>query len=77
MHLPAPIDDGLVMDTDPAALPEMHFYAREFRYKDINLGETRLEAFPLNNGLRIESLEAVSPQFNFQLIFIPSVIGVE
>jgi uncharacterized protein (TIGR02099 family) len=64
--MPKPIDEGMTMDTDPSTLPEMHLYAREFRYMGLDLGETRIEAFPIQNGLRIDSVESVSSQMNFQ-----------
>ena len=54
------------MDTDPSELPEMHLYARQFKYMGLDLGETRIEAYPMQNGLRIDSVEAVSAQLNFQ-----------
>ncbi|MBT8061342.1 MAG: hypothetical protein KJO85_01580, partial [Gammaproteobacteria bacterium] len=65
-YLPEPLDDGVIMETEPSTLPEMHFYARDFRYQGVDLGETRIEAYPLGNGFRIDSLEAVSPRLNFQ-----------
>jgi uncharacterized protein YhdP len=66
LFLPAPIDKGMTMDTDPASLPEMHLYARQFSYMGLELGETRIEAFPIQNGLRIDSVESVAEQLNFQ-----------
>lgn len=66
LYMPEPISVGMTMDTDPARLPEMHLFARDFRYMGLDLGETRIEAFPLRNGLRIESVEAVSDRLNFQ-----------
>jgi uncharacterized protein (TIGR02099 family) len=66
VFLPAPITQGMTMDTDPSRLPEIHLFAREFTYMGMQLGETRIEAFPLHNGLRIESVQAVSEQLNFQ-----------
>ncbi|HSM69766.1 MAG TPA: YhdP family protein [Xanthomonadales bacterium] len=64
--LPEPVDADMTMDSDPSRLPELHLYARRFSYHGLELGETRIEAFPLRNGLRIESVEAVSEQLNFQ-----------
>jgi len=64
--MPAPIDEGMTMDIDPSSLPEMHFYVKQFTYLGHELGETRIEAFPIQNGLRIDSIEAVSPQLHFQ-----------
>jgi uncharacterized protein (TIGR02099 family) len=66
LFMPLPIDEGMKMDTDPSQLPEMHLYAKEFTYLNMHLGETRIEAFPIQNGLRIDSVEAVSEQLNFQ-----------
>lgn len=66
LALPDPIDKGMTMDTDPSTLPEMHLFVREFSYAGLELGETRIEAFPIQNGLRIDSVEAVSAQLNFQ-----------
>ncbi len=63
--LPDPLAGGMKMDTDPAALPEMHFYCREFSFHGLELGETRVEAYPVSGGFRIESLEARSPSFDF------------
>jgi len=64
--LPEPIDDGMDMHTDPADLPEMHLFAGQFRYMGLDLGETRIEAFPEKNGFHIESVESHSSQLNFQ-----------
>ena len=63
--LPDPVDEGMTMDTNPADLPEMHLYAKQFRYLGLDLGETRIEGFPVANGFRIESLESQSPELNF------------
>lgn len=66
LHMPEPLDTGVTMDTDPATLPEMHFFVEDMRYLGLDLGETRIEAFPIGNGLRIESVEAMSSQLSFQ-----------
>lgn len=66
LYLPAPVDQGMTMDTDPRRLPELHLYARDFRYLGLELGETRIEAFPQGDGLRIDSVEAVNETMNFQ-----------
>jgi len=59
--LPDPVEDGMTMESDPSSLPEMHFYAKEFSYLGINLGETRIEGYPLKGGFHIESIKAQSP----------------
>jgi len=63
--MPDPVKDGMKMDTDPAELPEMHFYCKDFAYAGLNLGETRIEGYPVANGFHIESVEAQSPSFDF------------
>jgi uncharacterized protein YhdP len=63
--IPAPRTEGMKMDTDPADLPEMHFYCKEFGYLGLQLGETRIEAYPVSNGFRVESVAAQSPSFDF------------
>lgn len=64
--LPEPVEQGMIMDTDPAELPEMHLYAKEFSYLGLDLGETRIEAYPQQNGFRIASVEAHAPELTFQ-----------
>jgi len=66
LHLPDPMEEGMDMDTDPTALPEMRFYVQDFRFMGLDLGETRLEAFPIADGLRIETVDAASDQLTFQ-----------
>ncbi|MDX1459631.1 MAG: YhdP family protein [Xanthomonadales bacterium] len=66
LYLPAPVGERAAIDAEPGRLPELHFYARDLRYRDVALGEARVEAYPLRNGLHIESIEADSPQFHFQ-----------
>lgn len=64
--MPDPVDDGMTMDSDPTDLPEMHLYVKQFRYLGMDMGETRIEAYPIADGLRIDSVEAVSPELTFQ-----------
>jgi len=63
--MPDPVKEGMKMDTNPAELPEMHFYCKDFGYAGLQLGETRIEGYPVANGFHIESLEAQSPSFDF------------
>jgi uncharacterized protein (TIGR02099 family) len=63
--MPDPLAEGMKMDTNPAVLPEMHFYCKEFGYLGLELGETRIEGYPVSNGFHIESVEAQSPSFKF------------
>jgi uncharacterized protein (TIGR02099 family) len=63
--MPDPEAGGVTMETDPSELPEVHFYAREFSYLGLDLGETRIEGYPVQYGFHIESVEAHSPRLNF------------
>ena len=64
--VPDALAEGLTMESDPAELPEMHFYSKEFSYLGVDLGETRIEGYPVKNGFHIESVEAQSSQIKFQ-----------
>jgi len=60
--MPDPITSGVTMETNPADLPEMRFYSKEFSYLGLKLGETRIEGYPVKNGFHLDSIEAKSPQ---------------
>jgi uncharacterized protein YhdP len=63
--MPDPVAEGMTVETNPADLPEMHFYCKEFGYLGLEMGETRIEGYPVANGFHIESVEAQSPGFIF------------
>jgi uncharacterized protein YhdP len=63
--VPLALAEGLTMESDPAELPEMHFFSKEFNYLGVDLGETRIEGYPVKNGFHIESVEAHSPRLDF------------
>jgi uncharacterized protein (TIGR02099 family) len=63
--MPDPVAGGITMESDPASLPEMHFYSKEFSYLGLNLGETRIEGYPVKDGFHIESIESQSPAVTF------------
>ena len=63
--MPEALAEGLTVDTDPSELPEMHFYSKEFSYLGLELGETRIEGYPVKNGFHIESVKAHSPSVIF------------
>lgn len=63
--VPDALAEGLTMESDPAELPEIHFYSKEFNYLGIDLGETRIEGYPVQDGFHIESVEAQSPRLDF------------
>lgn len=53
-------------ETDPAELPALHLYAQSLRYAGIELGETRIEAYPIANGFHFEKVEAESDRLTLQ-----------
>ncbi|MEE8496679.1 MAG: YhdP family protein [Xanthomonadales bacterium] len=57
-----PISSGMEMDSNPADLPSLHLYVKSFRYAGIELGETRIEAYPTSTGFHFEKMEAASDQ---------------
>ncbi|MCF6263774.1 MAG: TIGR02099 family protein [Xanthomonadales bacterium] len=57
------VDAGVeekMLELNPASLPPMHLYARKFSWGHLKLKETRIETYPLDNGLHIERLEGTS-----------------
>jgi uncharacterized protein (TIGR02099 family) len=61
-----PLTQGLEMDTDPAELPVLHLYARSFHYAGVDLGETRIEAYPIANGFHFEKVDTASDRLAVQ-----------
>jgi uncharacterized protein YhdP len=55
-----PLSEGVAMDMDPADLPALHLYAKSLQYAGLELGETRIEAFPTSDGFQFEKVEAES-----------------
>ncbi|KAA9130246.1 TIGR02099 family protein [Marinihelvus fidelis] len=66
VDMPKPLSEGITMDSDPTQLPEFHIFVQDLRYHGVALGETRIEAYPVADGLRIESMEAASDHMTFQ-----------
>lgn len=66
LALADPISSGMSMDTDPADLPALHLYAKSFRYAGVELGETRIEAYPTAEGFHFEKVDAESEQLSLQ-----------
>jgi len=62
LALADPISSGMEMDSDPADLPALHLYVKSFRYAGVELGETRIEAYPTPTGFHFEKVEAASDQ---------------
>ena len=65
LMMPDPVAEGMTMETEPADLPEMHFFSKEFSYLGLNLGETRIEGYPVQNGFHLESVESQAPSLVF------------
>ncbi|MDT8320402.1 MAG: YhdP family protein, partial [Xanthomonadales bacterium] len=64
--LGTPVADGMDVDTDPSALPDLHLYVGSFRYLGVELGETRIEAYPTTTGFHFEKVDASSDQLSVQ-----------
>lgn len=64
--LGAPVSSGVEMDTNPAELPSVHLYAQSLRYGNIELGETRVEAFPIAGGFHFDKIDASSQRLELQ-----------
>ena len=64
--LPNPLPPTGQLASDPTLLPELNIFVESFEYLGLDLGETRIEAFPIADGLRIESVVAQSPHLDFQ-----------
>ena len=61
-----PVSTGVDMESDPADLPALHLYVRSFRYLGVELGETRVEAYPTSTGFHFEKVDASSDQLSVQ-----------
>ena len=66
LALGPPESTGVDVETDPADLPALHLYAQSLRYAGIELGETRVEAYPIANGFHFEKVEAESDRLKLQ-----------
>ncbi len=62
--LAKPVGGGVDMDTNPAELPALHLYARSFKYMGIEMGETRIEAYPTASGFHFETVESESDELS-------------
>jgi len=64
LALAKPISSGVGMDSNPGELPALHLYAKSFKYGDIELGETRIEAYPTSRSFHFEKVESESKQLS-------------
>ena len=60
------VSSGMTMEMDPKELPALHLYVRSFSYLGIELGETRIEAFPTSSGMHFEKVDAASETISVQ-----------
>ena len=66
LTLGEPVKTGIEMETDPADLPAVHFYAKSFQYLGVELGETRVEAYPTAEGFHFEKVDASAEHLTVQ-----------
>jgi uncharacterized protein (TIGR02099 family) len=66
LALGKPLSSGVDVERNPAELPALHLYAQSLRYAGIELGETRIEAYPIANGFHFEKVEAESDRLTLQ-----------
>jgi uncharacterized protein YhdP len=66
LALADPVSTGVDMDSDPAELPALHLYAKSFQYSGVELGETRIEAYPTATGFHFEKVEAESDRMTLR-----------
>jgi uncharacterized protein (TIGR02099 family) len=64
LSLGDPVSTGMDTQTNPADLPALHLYARSFRYSGVELGETRIEAYPTAKGFHFEKVDASSEKLS-------------
>lgn len=64
LALGKPLSSGMDTDSNPADLPELHLYAQSFRYAGLEMGETRIEAYPTSSGFHFEKIEANSEELS-------------
>jgi uncharacterized protein (TIGR02099 family) len=61
-----PLSTGVGMESNPSDLPALHLYARSFSYAGVELGETRIEAYPTSEGFHFEKVDASSSRLSVQ-----------
>ncbi len=61
-----PVKSGIEMETDPADLPALHLYVKSFQYLGVELGETRVEAYPTPGGFHFEKVDASAEHLTVQ-----------
>lgn len=65
LHLPPPPEGySAASTTDPRLMPALHLYAEDLRWDDWQVGKIQVQAFPVENGLRFETIEADNPMLH-------------
>lgn len=64
--LAKPVSGGVDVQSNPGELPALHLYARSFQYAGVEMGETRIEAYPTSAGFHFEKVESESDHLNVQ-----------
>ncbi|GAB4187788.1 MAG: hypothetical protein Tsb002_13430 [Wenzhouxiangellaceae bacterium] len=65
IHLPRPLAGSTASSlTDPQQMPALHLFVEDMRWHEWQVGEVQVQAFPVENGLRFETISATSPVFN-------------
>lgn len=65
LHLPVPPPSlATTPVTDPRAMPALHLYAEDLRWEEWPVGQLQVQAFPVEDGLRFETIEASNPMFS-------------
>lgn len=54
------VSSGVDMQSNPGQLPALHLYAKSFQYTGIEMGATRIEAYPTSAGFHFEKVESES-----------------
>jgi len=61
LYVPEPAEGVEAAALDPARMPGIHFWAKDFRLGAAAFGEARFEAVPFSQGLRFDLVETTSP----------------
>jgi len=59
-----PVSGGVSIQSNPGQLPALHLYAKSFQYSGIELGETRIEAYPTSRRFHFEKVESESDELS-------------
>lgn len=59
-------DAGALADAAPASIPPLHLVVDDFRLGKASFGAAEFESRPITNGMRIDKLQARSPNINMK-----------